>query len=65
MHFIWMLTMEQLLQQIIRSSLRPLCYFSWHVALHSVPQWIVVSKVSKENLRVYDWFPLPSASWLL
>lgn len=51
MHLSWMLTstMDQLLKQIIKTSIRPLCCFPWHITLHSVPQGIVI-EVSKENL---------------
>lgn len=34
------------------------------MTLHNAPQWVRV-EVSKENQRVHDWFPLPSAWWLL
>lgn len=65
-HLSWMLTStkDQLLKQIIKTSIRPLCYFSWHITLHNVPQWTVV-EVSKEDLRMYDWLPLPSVWWLI
>lgn len=65
-HLSWMLTTikDQLLKQIIKTSIRPLCYFSWHITLCNLPQWIVV-EVSKEDLQMCDWFSLPSVWWLL
>lgn len=51
-------TLDQLFKLIVKNSIRPLWYFSWHITLYDIPQWIVV-EVSKSNLRVYDWLSSP------